>query len=252
MSVADAPTFGPSPARERHVRVMDRWADCTNLPRDHPLKLVEFLNRQLNEEVNVLENAARNLVDFPEADWELRMAFARQCADEARHAQAYERLLKARGGAYGAFPVLNFQYRVLGAIPALVGRLAVQNRTFEADGLDAAEFSAAEARAAGWHDLAAMYDAQAADEVLHVRFANEWIKRIVQGTPRAVLDVAAALTTGRRGFEWVFAHGGTDGIRYPVAEDARRAAGFDEAEVKVSAEQARARGQGVSAGGRGA
>lgn len=240
--------FGPGPAREPHVVVRERWAECVNLARDHPGKLKEFLNRQLNEEVNVLENAARNLADFPEADWEIRLWMARQCADEARHALTYERLLRARGGAYGSFPVLNFQFRVLGTIPSLIGRLAVQNRTFEADGLDAAEFSAAEAREAGDHDLADVFEAQAADEVLHVRFANDWIKKTVAGTPRAVLEIASALTKGSRAFEWVFANGGTEGIRYPVAEQARLAAGFDAAEVKVSADLARSRGQGASAG----
>ena len=156
MSDAPADLFGPGPAREAHVTVVARWAECVNLPDGHPDKIKEFLHRQLNEEVNVLENAARNLTDFADADWEIRMWLARQCADEARHALAYQRLLRDRGGAYGDYPVMNFQYMAIGAIPTLIGRLAVQNRTFEADGLDAAVFGAAEARKLGDAPLAAV------------------------------------------------------------------------------------------------
>ncbi len=235
--------FGPGPAREPHVVVRDRWAQCVNLPDGHPQKVTEFMHRQLNEEVNVLENAARCLVDFPEADWDLRLCLARQATDEARHAMAYARLLRARGAAYGDFPVLNFQYRLLTRIPTLVGRLAVQNRTFEADGLDAAVFGVEEARSLGEAELAAVFEAQAADEVGHVWFANEWIRKLVKKTPRAVLDIASALTAGARAFEWVFADGGTEGIKYPVSEEARLSAGFAADEVQVSAELSRARRQ---------
>ncbi len=69
-----------------------------NVPHDHPDASLEFLTRQMNEEINATEMAARNLVDFPDAEWGLRMAIARQAADEARHAIAFRRLLEERGG----------------------------------------------------------------------------------------------------------------------------------------------------------
>jgi uncharacterized ferritin-like protein (DUF455 family) len=237
--------FGPGPAREPHISVRERWAHCENLPEDHPDKLKEFLNRQLNEELNVLENAARNLTDFPDADWEIRKWLARQCSDEARHALAYQALLRARGGEFGDFPVMNFQFKLLGTIPTLEGRLAVQNRTFEADGLDAAVYGATEARSLGDHQLAELYETQAADEIVHVRFANEWIKSAVKRQPRIVLDIASALTIGARGFEWVFADGGTDVTKYPVAEEERLHAGFDASEVQVSADLSRNRREAI-------
>jgi uncharacterized ferritin-like protein (DUF455 family) len=233
--------FGPGPAREPHIDVRDRWAECVNLPEGHPDKVKEFLHRQLNEETNVLENAARNLAEFPDVDWELRLWLARQCADEARHVLAYERLLRSRGGAFGDYPVLNFQYKVLGRIATLVGRLAVQNRTFEADGLDAAVFGAKEARALGDDALADMFEAQVTDEIVHVRFANEWIKTAVKKTPRSVLDIATALTLGSKAFAWVFGDGGTNVTKYPVAEQERLRAGFDPSEVEVSADMSRSR-----------
>ena len=47
---------------------------------------------------------------------------------------------------------------------AFIGRLAIQNRTFEADGLDAVTFGVQESRAIGEEELASLFDAQQADE----------------------------------------------------------------------------------------
>src|SRR6185436_17077565 len=95
---APPPAFGSLPARDARFTVVDRWADCVNLPDGHPEKPLEFIHRQLNEELNVLENAARSLAEFPEADWSIRMSLARQCSDESRHAATYRRVLEERGG----------------------------------------------------------------------------------------------------------------------------------------------------------
>jgi uncharacterized ferritin-like protein (DUF455 family) len=237
----DPGLFGDRSARDDRFHVVDRWVECVNLPDGVPEKVVEFLHRQMNEELNVLENAARNLVEFPEVEWDLRLALARQCADEARHAQAYRRMFERRGGRVGQYPVLNFPYRVLGRIPHLIGRLAVQNRTFEADGLDAAVFGAEQARRDGDHELAAMYEAQQADEVMHVRFANEWINAQVRTEPRNLLRLSSALTLAARAFAQVFAFGGANVTKYGVDVEARIDAGFSRDEALVAVERAEAR-----------
>lgn len=233
--------FADAPARDDRFRVVERWSEMVNFAEGHPEKPLEFLHRQMNEETNVMENAARSLAQFPDAEWGIRMWLARQCADEARHVDVYRRLLQQRGGRIGQYPVMNFQYRILGAIDSLIGRLAVQNRTFEADGLDAAVFGAAEARAQGDDELAEVYEAQSADEVLHVRFANEYIRRKIQEDGRNVLRMATALTYGSRAFQSVFADGGTDVTKYGVAEQERLEAGFAPDEVHVAVEQSETR-----------
>jgi uncharacterized ferritin-like protein (DUF455 family) len=232
----DPSLFGEPPARDARFVVVDVWADCDNLPADHPEKLVEFLNRQLNEELHVLENAARSLAQFPNAPWETRMWLARQCADEARHALIYRRALERRGRRVGEFPVLNFQYRLLGKVDTLIGRLAVQNRTFEADGLDAVTHGIEEMRQLGEMDIVDMYDAQQADEVLHVRFANEYINARVRADPREALAMSRALTQAAKGFKQVFAGGGTNVTKYGVAQEWRAAAGFAPTEIAVAVE----------------
>ncbi len=237
------PAFGSQPARDARFTVVESWAECANFPEGHPERALEFFNRQMNEELNVLENAARSLVEFPDTDWQLRMYLARQCSDEARHVSTYRRLLEERGGRVGQFPVMNFQYRILSQIDQLVGRLAVQNRTFEADGLDAAVFGAESARKEGDFPLALVYEAQQADEVLHVRFANDWIKEHVAKHPISMLQMASAMSRAAEQFQKVFSGGGTGVTKYGVDQKARGEAGFSEQELKVAAEQAELRRQ---------
>lgn len=237
----DAALFGDPPARDGRFAVVETWAECANFPDEHPEKKIEFLHRQLNEELNVLENAATSLARFPDVEWGLRMSLARQASDEARHVLVYRRLLARRGVRLGQYPVMNFQYRILERIGTLIGRLAVQNRTFEADGLDAATHGVKVARQEGDADLVAALDAQSADEVFHIRFANQWIKAQIKQSPRVALQVAAALTQGSRAFQQVFAGGGLNVTKYGVAEDARLEAGFDAGEVAVAADKSESR-----------
>ena len=233
--------YGEGPAREPHIPVVERWAECHRVDPDDPEHELEFFHRQMNEEANVLENAASSLARFPDADWSIRMFLARQCSDEARHVQAYMALVRRRGGRIGQFPVMNFQYRILQKIDSLVGRLTVQNRTFEADGLDAVTQAIVDARDAGDDDLAAMYEAQQCDEILHVGFANEWIRREINRDPRQALQMATALTRGSKAFQEVFAGGGTLVSAYGVAAAEREAAGFGRAEIEVMHEVAEQR-----------
>lgn len=229
----DAALFGPGQARDERFTVCDRWSEMVNHPAGSPEYRREFLHRQMNEEANVMEQAARSLVDFRDEPWEIRRWLARQCADEARHVQLYLRVMRNRGIEPGEYPVLNFQYRVLTQIDSLVGRLAVENRTFEADGLDAATFGHGEARAEGDEEMAALLDAQQADEIVHVGFANDWIRREVARDPRTLLRMASAISQASKAFETVFAGGGT--VRYPVARTEREEAGFAPEEIEVAA-----------------
>ena len=230
----DPVLFAEEPARDARFTVKEVWAELVNFPDGHPDKPLEYLHRQMNEEACVMENAARSLAEFRDADWSVRKGLARQCADEARHTMNYRRLLERRGGRVGQFPVMNFQYRILGRIDNLLGRLAVQNRSFEADGLDAATHALAEAREAGDQDLTEMYDAQQADEVVHIRFANEYIKQQLHKSPRVGMQIARALSHAATAFAAIFANGGTLVEKYGVAVEARLEAGFSEAEVAVA------------------
>jgi uncharacterized ferritin-like protein (DUF455 family) len=189
----------------------------------------------MNEEINSVEMSARCLADFPDADWELCMSMARQCADEARHAVMFRQLFEARGGTLGDYPILNFQYRIVTKIDHLIGRLAVQNRSFEADGLDAIQYGLTQVRERGDDAMAALFEAQLADEMLHVRYANEWIRAAVRQDPRHLLRISAALTAASDAFLQVMGQEGTASVRYVADTEGRLEAGFLPAEVSRAA-----------------
>jgi uncharacterized ferritin-like protein (DUF455 family) len=232
----DPRLFGPGPARDPRFDVKDTWSEMANLPEGHPEATREFLHRQMNEEVNGLEISAQNLADFPDAPWELRLAIARQCWDEARHVELFRRCFEARGGSVGQYPVLNFQYRLITRIDTLAGRLAVQNRSFEAAGIDAIQSSILESsRRGGYTDLDELFDAQLPDEVQHVRYANVWVKLLMERQgPRAVLDLSRAVSQANEALRQV---AGDAAMTYPVADEIRREAGFTEAEIAAAQAQ---------------
>lgn len=230
----DPTLFAESPARDRRFTVAARWIECANYPDGHPLRQIEFLHRQMNEEVDSLECSAANLRDFPDAPWDLRLSLARQCADEARHAALFRRLFERRGGQVGQYPVLNFQYRIVAHIRSLVGRLAIQNRSFEAGGLDAIASGIEQARRDGDDDLAELFEAQRADEISHVRFANEWINSATRQNPRSVMEIGVALAGASKAFHQVMGSEGTEGVAFPADSAARREAGFTDSEIGLA------------------
>ena len=205
--------FGDPPARDERFVEKSRWADLMNFPDGHPLKVVEFFHRQMNEEMNGVENAARSLADFSDADWNVRMSIARQCADEARHVEMFRRIFESRGGKIGEYPVLNFQYRIIANLGDLLSRLVVQNRSFEAGGIDAVTFAIDEARKRGDHELVELFEMQQADEITHVRFANEYVRDSIRADPRAALCVARALTLAATAFMQVMGREGIENVK---------------------------------------
>jgi uncharacterized ferritin-like protein (DUF455 family) len=236
----DPSLFSDDPARDARFVVKDRWIEMFNTPGGHPLHEVEFTHRQMNEEVNGLESSARNITDFPHAEWDMRMRLARQCADEVRHVRMFRRLLHRLGGHVGQFPVMNFQYRIITKADTLIGRLTIQNRTFEAGGLDAVSAVVEQMRARGDEELTLFFDSQLADEILHVRYANEYIRQTIREDPRSVLRIGSAMTQAAKAFKQVMGSEGTEGVVYGIDRAARLEAGFTVTEVDM-AERAAAR-----------
>ncbi len=196
----DPNLFAEPPVRDERFRVRETWSEMENIWDDHGKMVTEFMHRQMNEEVNGLEIAARNLTDFPDTPWELRMQIARQCWDEARHVQAFRRCYESRGGVIGAHPVLNFEYRMIIKIPTLIGRLAVQNRSFEAAGIQAIRDALQRAKDGEEPDLMQLFDMQLADEMQHVRYANVWVKKLAELDRRKLLDVVRAVAQANAAF----------------------------------------------------
>ncbi|GAB3778016.1 hypothetical protein GCM10028796_57850 [Ramlibacter monticola] len=186
-----------SPAREPCFNVVDDQARMAKFPEGSLEHRREMLHGDVNEEVQSLEIAAQSLVDFPDADWELRLQLARQCWDEVRHARLFLHRLIELGGHKGEFPVINQEWGVVCMFDSLVGRLAVQNRLFEGGSLDVFKEGVVSWARWGDHATAEIMDAVAADEVQHVRFANEWFERLRKENPRSLLKAIAAMDAVR-------------------------------------------------------
>lgn len=181
------------PAREECFQVvhtddeMHEWPDMSDISRR------ERIHRHMNNETGAMEIAAQALVDFPEAPWGLRMNLARQATDEARHADLLLIRLVEMGGKKGEFPIANFEWGVTAMLDNLPGRLAVQNRTFEAGLIDLLGGLRDKWRKEGDHETADMLESILADEITHVRFGNRWIKRMTVENPAILLKVAMAI-----------------------------------------------------------
>src|SRR5437660_12653986 len=106
------------------------------------------------------------------------------------------RIFESRGGKLGEYPILNFQYRIIANLGDLLSRLVVQNRSFEARGIDAVSFAIDEARKRGDQELVDLFEMQQADGITHGRLPDEFIPETIRKDPRAAFRVTKALTHG--------------------------------------------------------
>ena len=106
-----------------------------------------------------------------------------------------------------------------------------QCRRTKAAGIDAIQDGIREARQAGAADLVELLDAQLADEVQHVRYANEWVKRLVErGGPDATFQVVRSVSQANAAMRQVAGEALTS---YPVAVEVRLEAGFEPGEIEA-------------------
>jgi uncharacterized ferritin-like protein (DUF455 family) len=216
------------PAREPCFKIVHLHSE---VPKEEGMGLEarrKRIHRDYNQEVQTLEIAALCLVDYPDAPWDLRMEFARQCWDEARHAALYSRRLTDLGRHKGDYSIANLDWAVVAMLDSLAARLAVQHRTFEAGSLDADSFGIPMYREAGDDITADLLEVILADEIHHVRFANTWIKHLTAAEPRAVLEIASAIAWLRR---VVVATGGDPLKLITTSVESRELSGFSSADI---------------------
>ena len=182
-------------------------------------------------ELQALEGAGRSLWDFPDAPWEFKMNMARQCWDEARHVQIYEKLLTHVGGYVGMFPESTFLFEcACSDDPAL--RVAGVNRGLEGLACDVFRDMIRYAEATGDETMRQAVDYVLADELTHVRFGSEWVKEFTKDDP----DRFRRAQEFRKQVDKQFSFGGARSDRedaaIPIAWEDRREAGFTEEELR--------------------
>lgn len=179
----------------------------------HALAHIEF------NAVNLALDIIWRFAGMPDAfyrDW-LRVA-----REEAYHFDLLRQRLAALGYAYGDFPAHNGLWDMAERTRGdLLARLALVPRTLEARGLDASPMIRNKLAGAGDADSAAIIDIILRDEIGHVAIGNHWFKQqcaLADKEPVACYAELALRYDAPR-------------LRGPFNLEARRAAGFDDAEL---------------------
>jgi uncharacterized ferritin-like protein (DUF455 family) len=187
----------------------------------HALAHIEF------NAINLALDAVWRFPRMPEAfyaDW-LKVA-----AEEAYHFSLLRERLAEHGHAYGDFPAHNGLWEMCERTrDDVLARMALVPRTLEARGLDASPPIRARLAQAGDDASAAILDVILRDEVGHVRIGNHWFRHLCceRGLdPHAAWQELALRYRAPR-------------LRGPFNFDARRSAGFDDAELDALVAQDR-------------
>jgi uncharacterized ferritin-like protein (DUF455 family) len=183
-------------------------------------------------ELQALEAAGRTLWDFPDAPWEFKMNMARQCWDEARHVQVFEKLIDHAGGEVGAFPENTFLFETsCHEDPVL--RVTGVNRCLEGLACDVFRSLIDQGRRAGDDVVAQAVDFVLADELTHVRFGSDWSREFTRDDPERAARARAFQCETERAFSF----GGRQ-----IARAERIEAGFTEQELDEIESLAASRG----------
>jgi uncharacterized ferritin-like protein (DUF455 family) len=183
-------------------------------------------------ELQALEAAGRTLWDFPDSPWEFKMNMARQCWDEARHVQIFEKLLDHVGAEVGAFPENTFLFET-SCHDDPVLRVTGVNRCLEGLACDVFRSLMEQGKSFGDDLLTQAADFVLADELTHVRFGSVWTREFTKDDP----ERAQRAREFQRETERAFSFGGRK-----IARADRLEAGFTEEELDEIEEIAADRG----------
>ncbi len=172
-------------------------------------------------ELQALEAAGRTLWDFPDSPWEFKMNMARQCWDEARHVQIFEKLIDHAGGEVGEFPESTFLFET-SCHDDPVLRVTGVNRCLEGLACDVFRSLIEYGKEVDDDILAQAADFVLADELTHVRFGSDWVKTFTKDDP----ERARRAKDFQRETDRAFAFGGRQ-----IARTERLEAGFTEDEL---------------------
>ena len=195
------------------------------------IRLQQQMHGILVGELQALEGAARSVWDFPDAPWEFKMNMARQCWDEARHVQIYEKLLDHVGGEVGMFPESTFLFECCCADdPAL--RVAGVNRGLEGLACDVFRSMISYGQRVGDQVIEQAVDYVLADELTHVRFGSEWVREFTKNDPERFERAQEFRRQVDRQFNFGGSRRDDDKAPIPIAWEDRREAGFTEEELE--------------------
>ena len=171
--------------------------------------------------INLALDAVWRFADLPPgfyADW-LRVAH-----EEALHFRLLQAHLRTLGHAYGDFEAHDGLWMMTAKTATdVVARMALVPRLLEARGLDATPPMQARLARVGDTRAVEILEIILHDEVGHVEVGNRWFRYL------CALQGLDPLTH----FRWLARHYGAPRLKPPFNLDARRRAGFEEAELSA-------------------
>lgn len=143
-----------------------------------PEQRARILHGFANHELQAAELFAWALLAFPDAPGDFRRGLAAVLDDEQRHTRMYIARCEALGVRFGEQPVSGYFWSKVEHIDTPAAFVCAMSLTFENANLDHTVDYAAAARAAGDEKTAAVIDRVHRDEVEHVRFGWNWLRRL--------------------------------------------------------------------------
>jgi uncharacterized ferritin-like protein (DUF455 family) len=178
-------------------------------------------------EFNAINLALDAVWRFPSMPAEFYLDWLKVAAEEAYHFSLLSQRLAEFGHAYGDFPAHDGLWDMAQRTRVdVLARMALVPRTLEARGLDASPPIRKRLAQAGDHASAAILDVILRDEIGHVLIGNHWFRFLCDAAGLDPHSAYARLAEQYRAPK----------LRGPFNFEARRDAGFDEAELRALAQ----------------
>jgi len=237
------------PQRERTIRALRTGeAHLENWMASSDRDVQQYLHQMIGFEITAFEVASRQIADFPDMPWEFHRDLAMQVRDELAHLEMWLDRLPHCRGRLGQFPLsgMEFDFCVSFQLPA---RLALLQRLLEGFALEALDVNRLLWESRGDAVMVAYVTRVQADEIMHVRRGNKWLRWLCRTEPtlEATVDAAqlasrARLLEAARALEksGTVAPENVELVRltldqaraFPVDPELRRRAGFSEREIR--------------------
>ncbi len=144
----------------------------------HPDKRAACLHRFAGHELLAVEIMAHALLAFPDAPRHFRKGLANTLREEQVHVQLYIDRMKALGLQFGDMPLYRHFWAQVPHLTCPIRYVSVMSLTFEMANLDFAPLYGKSFARAGDEASAALMKRILEDEISHVAFGMNWLKKL--------------------------------------------------------------------------
>ena len=144
----------------------------------HPDKRAICLHRFAGHELLAVEIMAHALIAFPDSPKYFRKGVANTLAEEQQHVRLYIARMQAMGVNFGDLPLYRHFWAHVPHLTCPIRYLSVMSLTFEMANLDFAPLYGASFAKAGDVESAALMQKILEDEISHVSFGINWLKKL--------------------------------------------------------------------------